>query len=112
MVRGANLALKFLLELAAVAALAYWGTTIDGDVVGVLIAIAAPAATIALWGRFAAPRSKHRLPTSSRVPFELTVFALAVLALLDAGQTAPAVILATLAVANIALLALLDQWDR
>jgi len=46
------------------------------------------------------------------VPFELTVFALAVLALLDAGQTAPALILATLAVANTALLTLLDQWDR
>ena len=107
MVRGANLALK-----VAVAALAYWGTTIDGGAVGVLIAIAAGAAAVALWGRFAAPRSTHRLPTRARVPFELTVFALAVLALLDAGQTAPAVILATLAVANIALLALLDQWDR
>jgi Protein of unknown function (DUF2568) len=112
MVRGANLALKFLLELAAVAALAYWGTTIDGGVVGVLIAIAAAATTITLWGRFAAPRSQHRLPMSSRVPFELTVFALAALALLDAGQTAPAAILATLAVANIALLTLLNQWDR
>lgn len=112
MLRGANLALKLLLELAAVAALAYWGTAIDGGAVGVVIAIAAAGTTIALWGRFAALRSEHRLPTASRVPFELTVFALAALALLDAGQTAPAVILATLAVGNSALLTLLDPWDR
>ncbi|MBV9367640.1 MAG: YrdB family protein [Solirubrobacterales bacterium] len=110
--RAANLALKFLLELASVAALAYWGTTIDSGVVGALIAIAASAATIALWGRFAAPRSEHRLHTASRVPFELAVFALAALALLDAGQTVLAVILATLAVTNIALLTRLEQWDR
>ena len=112
MIRGANLALKFLLELAAVAALAYWGTTIDGGAVGVLTAIAAAGTTIALWGQFAAPRSERRLPTASRVPFELTVFALAALALLDAGQILLAVTLATLAVGNIALLTLLDQWDR
>ena len=112
MIRSANLALNFLLELVAVAAIAYWGTTIDGGVVGVLIAVAAAATTIALWGRFAAPRSKHRLPTSSRVPFELTVFALATLAMLDADQTTPAMILATLAVGNTALLTLLNQWDR
>jgi hypothetical protein len=48
MVRGANLALKFLLELAAVAALAYWGTSIDGGVVGVLIGTAAVATTIGM----------------------------------------------------------------
>jgi hypothetical protein len=112
MVRGANLALKFLLELAAVAALAYWGTTIDGGLVGVLIAIAAATTTIAMWGRFAAPRSEHRLATPYRVPFEITVFALAALALLDAGQIAPAVILVTLAVANVTLLTLLHQWDH
>jgi hypothetical protein len=40
------------------------------------------------------------------------VFALAALALLDAGQIVPAVILATLAIANTALLTLLDRWDR
>jgi hypothetical protein len=42
----------------------------------------------------------------------MSVFALAALALLDAGQIAPAMILATLGVANIALLTLLDQWDH
>ncbi|MBV9684623.1 MAG: hypothetical protein JO046_22720 [Solirubrobacterales bacterium] len=46
------------------------------------------------------------------MPFELTVFALATLAMLDADQTTPAMILATLAVGNTALLTLLNQWDR
>jgi hypothetical protein len=47
--RGANLAVKFLLELAAFAAFAYWGTTVADGVVGVLIAIAAATTAIALW---------------------------------------------------------------
>jgi hypothetical protein len=104
--RGANLAVKFLLELAAFAAFAYWGTTVADGVVGVLTAIAAATTSIALWGLFAAPRSQRRLPLSSRVSFELAVFALATLALLDTHQTTPAVILATLAVGNSTLLTL------
>jgi Protein of unknown function (DUF2568) len=42
-VRAANLALKFLLELAAIAALAYWGPTAADGVLAVVLAVAAPA---------------------------------------------------------------------
>jgi hypothetical protein len=79
-VRAANLALKFLLELAAIAALAYWGATAADGVPAVALAVGAPALFIVLWGRFAAPRAAHRLPARSRIPFELGLFALAALA--------------------------------
>ena len=52
-------------------------------------------------------RRRPRMPNSSS-----PCSPLAALALLDAGQIVPAVILATLAIANTALLTLLDQWDR
>jgi hypothetical protein len=104
MLRAANLLLKFLLELAALTALAYWGLTIAQGLLGALIGIAAASTMIGLWGRFAAPKSRHRLPRALRVPFELTVFALAALALLDAGQTRLGLTLALLALANSALL--------
>jgi Protein of unknown function (DUF2568) len=51
--KPANLALKFGLELAALAAFAYWGTTLHGAAVSALVAIAAPLAMIVLWGTFA-----------------------------------------------------------
>ncbi|HTT51895.1 MAG TPA: DUF2568 domain-containing protein [Streptosporangiaceae bacterium] len=46
MLRSANLAVKFLLELAAFAALAYWGASTGHGAVRVLLAIAAPAAAV------------------------------------------------------------------
>jgi hypothetical protein len=104
--RNLSLALKFLLELAAFAALAYWGAQHS-----VLLAIAAPALAIALWGVFAAPRSRRRLPTGPRVCFELTVFALAALALLAAGASLPALVLAVMALVSTALLTRFAQWE-
>jgi Protein of unknown function (DUF2568) len=50
MLKTTNLAVKFLLELAALGALAYWGATVGRGVLAVLLAIAAPAAAIIVWG--------------------------------------------------------------
>ena len=110
--RAANLLLKFLLELAAVAAFAYWGASTASGAFAVVLAIAAPWAMIVLWGTFAAPNSARRLPAATRVPFELTVFALAALALLGAGSSALALTFALLALGNATLLTLFGQWER
>lgn len=111
MLQAANLALKFLLELAAFAAFAFWGASVGAGVLPVLLAIAAPAAAIALWAVFAAPKSPRRLPLGARVPFELGIFALAALALLAAGAPLAAAIFAGAATLNAALLALLGQLE-
>jgi hypothetical protein len=110
-VRAANLGLKFLLELAAIAALAYWGATTADGVLAVVLAVGAPALFIVLWGRFAAPRSGHRLPARSRIPFEFGLFALAALALVLAGSPLVAAVFAVLVVVNAALLTMFDQWE-
>lgn len=104
--RASSLALKFIVELLAFAGLAYWGASAS-----VLLAIAAPAAAIALWAVLAAPRSAHRLPTGPRIAFELCVFAAAVAALFAAGAPAAAVALAILVVASTALLTRFGQWE-
>jgi Protein of unknown function (DUF2568) len=110
--RSANLALKFLLELAAVAAFAIWGASVDGAALAALLAVITPALVIGLWGTFAAPKSPRRLPTRARVPFELAVFALAALALLASGHETVAIIFAVTAAINAVLLASLKQLDR
>jgi hypothetical protein len=109
--RAANLLLKFLLELAAFAAFAYWGSGLDGTAVSVAAAIAAPLAAVLLWGVFAAPRSTRRLETALRIPFELGVFALAAVALAAADQPVLAVAFASLVVVNSLVLTLYRQWD-
>jgi hypothetical protein len=110
--KDANLAVKFVLELLAIAAFAYWGTSLDGVWVSVIVGIAAPTLAVVLWGSFAAPRSSHRLPTRARVPFELSVFALAAGALLAVDWTAIAIAFATVVIVNAVLLAQLDQLER
>lgn len=109
--KPANLALKFLLELGALAAFAYWGTQTGSGAVSVVLTIAAPAAMIFVWGRFAAPRSQTRLPTRQRIPLELGIFGFAALALLDAGDTGGAIVFAALVVVNAALLGVWGQWE-
>jgi hypothetical protein len=110
-IAGANLLLKFLLELAALAAFAYWGGTVGDGAVSVLVAIAAPALAAALWGTFAAPRARRRLRLAYRVPFELAVFALAVAALFAVGAPVVAIVLALLVAANAVILTAFDQWE-
>ncbi len=46
--KSANLGVKFLLELAAFAAFAYWGAGIGGGALPVVLAVVAPAVAIAL----------------------------------------------------------------
>ncbi len=110
LLKAGNLAVKFALELVAVAAFAYWGATTGHGVVAAVLAIIAPLAAVMLWGRFAAPKSPTRLALRLRAPFELTVLALAALALLRLSTTA-ATAFAFVAVVNSLLLAALGQWD-
>src|SRR5689334_6956003 len=86
--RLANLGVRFVLELAALAAAAYWGATAPvGGVGRVCLAIAAPALVAVVWGLFIAP--KARIPTGllGRAGLGFVVFSIAALALWARGQT-------------------------
>jgi hypothetical protein len=93
--RAANLALRFFLELAALAGLAYTGLRLGRPpLLNWALAIGLPAAAAALWSRFAAPTSTHRLRGASLVLFELFIFGSATIGLLLAGQPVLAPLLA------------------
>ena len=100
----ANLALKFLLELCALAALAFFGATVGPPVVSVLLGVGLPLLAALAWSRFAAPRSEHRLQGRARLAFELGVFAAATVALAAAGAHLAAELFAVLALVNTVLL--------
>ena len=110
--RQLNLIVKFLLELAALAALAYWGAQSADGVAAVALAVGLPLAAALLWGVFAAPRASRRLPLHLRVPFELCVFALAAAALEVAASTGLAIAFAAIVVVNAALLTAFSQWEE
>ena len=106
-----NLALKFVLELAALSVFAIWGAVTGPGAWAVVLAVAAPGAFVVLWGRFAAPRAAHRLPVASRIPFELTLLGLACPALVGIGATGPAIAFACALVVNAAGAFAFQQWS-
>jgi len=111
-VRPANLGAKFLLELAALAAFAYRGSTVGDRLTAVVPAVAAPALIAVLWSRYAAPRARRRLGVRARIPFELSVFALASVLKYPAGGRVLAVVLAACVALNDLLLTGLRQWEH
>ena len=110
--RTTNLALKFVLEIAAIAAFAAWGASIGGGAGAIALAMGSAAVAIVLWGVFAAPRSTRRLPRAARIPFELGVFALAAAAFLEALDPLTAIVFGSLAILNVVLMTILGQWDE
>jgi hypothetical protein len=109
-IASTNLTIKFLLELAALALLAYWGAVTGDGVVPVILAIASPALMIAIWGAFAAPRAARRLPAPARIPLELGIFAIACAAGYAAGAVIESTVFAVIAVLNAIGLTVFRQW--
>src|SRR4051794_27452061 len=88
---GANLALRFALELAALAALAYWGFhTGRTAIADVVLGLGAPLLAAVVWGVFAAPTSARRLRGGGLLAVQSAVFAAAAIGLAAAGQPVPA----------------------
>jgi hypothetical protein len=86
-VRAINLGLAFLLELAALAALAYWGYRLDASVgVRWVVALGAPLALALTWSRIAAPTARRRLARTPLLGFKLLVFTAAAALLYSTGQ--------------------------
>jgi hypothetical protein len=97
-VKAANLALRFLLELSALAATAYWGYETGSGVTRWVLAIAAPAVVIAVWALFVSPNPRIELPRAVRLAIEFVVFAAAAGALAASGQRTLAAIFFVVAV--------------
>jgi hypothetical protein len=98
--QAVNMALRFLLELAALAAMADWGWTTHEGVLRVVWAAGLPLVAAALWGIFRVPDDPGPAPVAVpgrvRLLYEALFFGSAVALLADAGQPAAAGILAAL----------------
>ncbi len=106
-----NVALSFLLEVATLAAFAYWGFHATANPwVRWLLAIGVPLAVIVVWGRYLAPKAAHRAGLTVGVAASSGLFGLAALALVAAGQPAAGVALLILAAVNRALVVAWRQW--
>jgi hypothetical protein len=105
----ANDGLRFFLELAALASLAYWGFAEHGGVVQWLLGLGAPLLAAALWGTFVAPKASRPTVDPARLLLELAVFGPAVVALWAADAHTLAFGLGVLVVLHLSFTFLLGQ---
>lgn len=106
-----NLALRFLLEMAILAALGYWGWTQHSGVARWTLAILVPLVGAIAWAVFRVPGDGGppvvAVPGWTRLLLEATLFVGATLALRDAGATRMALMFAGVSLLHYAL-----SWDR
>ena len=90
-----NLTVRFACEVAALAALVWWGWPAFGFVAALAVAV--------VWGTFVGPKAKRRLPDPARFLVELVVFAAATAAFRAVGQPVGAAVFAAAAVVTAVL---------
>jgi hypothetical protein len=104
-----NDVLRFLLELGALASLAYWGFSEFGGISQWAIGLGAPLLAATVWGAFVSPKASHPTVDPVRLLIEIAVFGSGVAALLAAGATVLAVAFAVLAALHLVLTFALGQ---
>ncbi len=84
----ANLALRFLLELSALAALGYGGAQVRAGLLArVTLALAAPLVAALAWGAVVSPKARVRVSAPVRLLVELAIFGAGAGALVAVGRT-------------------------
>ena len=109
-----NLALRFLLEIAALVAIGHWGFSQHVGIWRFIIGIGGPLIAAVMWGTFAVPDDPSRsgrapvaVPGVLRLVLELALFGFAAWALYDASSPVLSLILAIIAIIHYAL-----SYDR
>ena len=100
----ANLAVRFVVELAGVGALAYWGSQAADGPEALVLAIGAPLAMIVAWAVVVAPTAHNPLTQPQRDLIGTGLLLGSAGALLAAGEATVAVAFAAIVVVNWILL--------
>lgn len=102
-----NLALRFVLEITALAATGYWGWRQHAGWQGVFLAIFIPLAIAAVWGVFNVPgdpsRSGNapvRVPGIVRLLFEIGIFSFGAWTFFDLGMVLTSIVFGSIVLAH------------
>lgn len=105
-IRGANLALAFALELAALASLGLWASSLPyATAARFAIGVVAIAAWAAVWGLCFSPKARVALPALARALGQAAMFVVAFIALGSSGRWSAAALLLALTAVNRVLIA-------
>ena len=105
LIKGANLLLRFLLELCALGAVGYWGfKTGSGMAAKIGLGIGAPLVVAAVWAVFVSPQAPVQLPQLFSLLLQVVVFGCAAAALAATGHRTLALAFLAIVVINAVLM--------
>ena len=109
-----NLVLRFILEMAALVSMGFFGWQLSDNWLKFILVILLPLTAMIIWGVFNVPDDPNRsgnapikVPGVLRLIIEIVFFSLSVLFLILIGKTIIAVILGALVIIHY-----LFSWDR
>jgi uncharacterized protein DUF2568 len=86
-IKGANLLLRFLLELCALGAVGYWGIKTGGGMAAKIgLGIGAPLLVASVWAIFVSPRAQVHLSFTLSLVLQVLIFGLAAAAVAATGH--------------------------
>ena len=100
MLASVNVALRFLLELAGLAAVVWWGLNAAGGGAGWALAIGAAVGFVVVWGLFIAPRARYPQTPRFRLVAGTAILEGAAILLALGGALTAAVVIALLVALN------------
>jgi hypothetical protein len=105
LIKGANLTLRFLLELCALGALGYWGFKTGGGLIAkVGLGIGAPLIAAVVWGTFLSPQAPVRLSWLLVLILQALVFGSAAAGLVTTSHRTLALVFVVLVAINAVLM--------
>ncbi|MEV0131625.1 YrdB family protein [Dactylosporangium sp. NPDC050688] len=105
-----NLAVRFLAELAVLAAVGYWGFTLNaGGLVKVAAGVGGPLLLVVIWALWGAPKAAMKLDGAAHLVLDVAWFGSGVLALWAAGRLTWALVLGIVYVVNLVLILVWKQ---
>jgi hypothetical protein len=111
--KNANLALAFFLELCVLVALGYWGfQTGQGTIAKIGLGIGAPAVAVVVWALFGAPKSVWQLHGLWFLILQVVFFGSAAVALFASGQRVLGMAFALVFVVNLVLTYAIYAWKQ
>ena len=110
LIKGANLALRFLLELWVLGALGYWGfKTGNTTIAKIALGVGAPLIAAVVWAVFVSPQASVQLPGLVILVLQVLVFGSAAAALAATGHLTLAVVFVVIVVINAILMYVWEQ---
>ena len=105
LMKGVNLALRFLLELCALGALGYWGfKTGSGTLAKIGLGVGAPLVAAVVWAIFVSPQAPVQLPGIVVLLLQVLVFGSAAAGLVVTGHRTLALVFGVVVIINAVLM--------